>query len=42
MKKNNALVCMNKMVGLGGVFVKSRTNLFFDFIFRYVNQVDFE
>jgi hypothetical protein len=41
--KNSSLwTIMNKIVGLGGVFVKNRTNPFFDFVFPYVNQVDLE
>jgi hypothetical protein len=31
---------MDKIVGLGGVFVKNRTDLFYDFVFPYVNEVD--
>jgi hypothetical protein len=33
---------MNKIVGLGGVFNKNRTNSFYDFVFPYVNEVDLE
>ena len=31
---------MHRIVGLGGVFVKDRTNPFYDFVFPYVNEVD--
>jgi hypothetical protein len=41
--KNSSLwTIMSKIVGLGGVFVKNRTNPFFDFVFPYVNEVDLE
>ncbi len=41
--KNSSLwPIMSKIVGLGGVFVKNRTNPFFDFVFPYVNEVDLE
>ena len=33
---------MNKIVGLGGVFVKDGRDPFFNFVFPYVNQVDLE
>jgi hypothetical protein len=39
--KNSSLwTIMNKIVGLGGVFSKNRTNPFYDFVFPYVNEVD--
>lgn len=41
-KNSEIWVVMNKIVGLGGVFVKNRSNLFFDFVFPYVNEVDLE
>lgn len=41
--KNSSLwTIMGKIVGLGGVFVKNRTDPFFDFVFPYVNEVDLE
>lgn len=41
-KRSEVWVIMNRIVGLGGVFVKNRTNPFFDFVFPYVNEVDLE
>jgi hypothetical protein len=41
--KNSSLwIVMSKIVGLGGVFNKNRTEPFYDFVFPYVNQVDLE
>jgi hypothetical protein len=41
--KNSSLwTIMSKIVGLGGVFVRNRTDPFFDFVFPYVNEVDLE
>jgi hypothetical protein len=41
--KNSRLwTIMSKIVGLGGVFVKNRTDPFFDFVFPYVNEIDLE
>lgn len=41
--KNSELwTLMDKIVGLGGVFKKNRSNLFYDFVFPYVNDVDLE
>jgi hypothetical protein len=41
--KNSGLwTIMNKIVGLGGVFNKKRTEPFYDFVFPYVNEVDLE
>ena len=41
--KNSPLwTIMDKIVGLGGVFVKDRSNPFFDFVFPYVNEVDLD
>ena len=33
---------LDKIVGLGGVFVKNRNNPFYEFVFPYVNQVDLD
>lgn len=41
--KNSSLwPIMNRIVQLGGVFVKNRTNNFFDFVFPYINQIELE
>jgi hypothetical protein len=41
--KNSSLwIVMSKIVGLGGVFNKNRTEPFYDFVFPYVNEVDLE
>jgi hypothetical protein len=41
--KNSELwAIMDKIVGLGGVFVKNNTNPFFTFVFPYVNEIDLE
>jgi hypothetical protein len=41
--KNSRLwTIMNKIVELGGVFNKNRTEPFYDFVFPYVNEVDLE
>jgi hypothetical protein len=41
--KNSSLwIVMSKIVGLGGVFNRNRTEPFYDFVFPYVNQVDLE
>jgi len=41
--KNSALWgIMDRIVGLGGVFVKNRSNPFFDFVFPYVNELDLD
>lgn len=41
-KNSDLWVIMNKIVGLGGVFNKNRTETFYDFVFPYVNTVDLE
>lgn len=41
--KNSSLwPIVNKIVGLGGVFNKNRTEAFYDFVFPYVNEVPLE
>ena len=41
--KNSSLwTIMNKIVGLGGVYNKNRTEPFYDFVFPYVNEIDLE
>lgn len=41
-KNSDLWVIMNKIVRLGGVFNKNRTETFYDFVFPYVNEVDLE
>jgi len=41
-KNSDLWAIMNKIVGLGGVFNKNRTETFYDFVFPYANEVDLE